>query len=113
MPSATIPRAITAQEAADALKEQLGSRYQVTVHGKGSLTVKHGPLAFATVHLAPDGNATTFHVHGSGLIINRLINEFGIARTVTAAIKDTFGSAHASGGRLPGRRSCSTVVHLT
>ena len=34
MPSATIPRAITAQEAADALKEQLGNGYQVTVHGR-------------------------------------------------------------------------------
>ena len=27
-------------------------------------------------------------------------------------IKDTFGSEHASDGRLPGRTSCCTVVHL-
>ena len=45
--------------------------------------------------MARDGNATTFRVHGSGLIINRLVNEFGIARTVTEAIKESLGSAPA------------------
>jgi hypothetical protein len=96
MPSATIPKAITAQEAAGALQEQLGSRYHVTAHENGSLTVKHGPLAFATVHLGQDGNATTFHVHGGGLILGRIVNEFAIARTVNAAIKEAFGSVNAS-----------------
>ena len=95
MPSATIPRAITPQQAADALKEQLGSGYKVTPHGDKSLAVKHGGLAFATVHLARDGNATTFRVHGSGLIINRIVNEFGIARTVTEALRESLGSAPA------------------
>jgi hypothetical protein len=96
MPSATIPRAITAQEAAEALRQQLGSRYQVASHGSDLLTVEHGPRAFATVHVGRDENATTFHVHGAGLIIGRIVNEFGIARTVTAAIKEYFGSAQAS-----------------
>ncbi len=95
MPSATIPRAITPQQAADALKEQLGSGYKITPHGTSSLTVKHGGLAFATVRMARDGNATTFRVHGSGLIINRIVNEFGIARTVTEALKESLGSAPA------------------
>jgi len=93
MPTATIPRAITPQEAADALREQLGSGYQVTPHASGSLTVKHGSLAFATVRLRQDGNATTFHTHGGGLIVGRIVNEFGIARTVTAAIKERFEPA--------------------
>jgi hypothetical protein len=93
MPSATIPRAITSQQAADALKAQLGSGSKVTPSGTGSLTVKHSGLAFATVHLNRDGNATTFRVHGGGLIIGRIINEFGIARTVTEALKDSLGSA--------------------
>jgi hypothetical protein len=35
-------------------------------------------------------------VHGGGLIVGRLVNEFGIARTVTAAIKESLGTAHAS-----------------
>jgi len=96
MPTATIPRAITPQQAADAIRAQLGSGYKVTPHGTGSLTVKHGGLAFATVHLNRDGNATTFRVHGGGLIVGRIINEFGIARTVTEALKDSLGSAQAS-----------------
>ena len=96
MPTATISRAITLQQAADALKEHLGSGYKVTPHGTDSLTVKHaGTLAFATVHLNRDGNATTFRVHGSGLIINRIVNEFGIARTVTEALKESLGPAPA------------------
>jgi len=99
MPSATIPSAITSQEAAEALRQQLGSGYKVTPHSGGSrdkLTVSHGGVAFATVHLARNGNATTFHVHGGGLIVGRIVNEFGIARTVTAAIRESLGSAHAS-----------------
>jgi hypothetical protein len=95
MPTATVPRAITTDEAADALKEQLGGAYQVTPHGRGSLTVKHGPLAFATVRLGRDGNTTTFRVHGGGLILLRVVNELGIARTVTTAIKEGMGSAPA------------------
>ena len=99
MPSATIPATITAQQAAEALRQQLGSGYKVTAHPGGSrpkLTVSHGGLALATVHLVPDGQATTFHVHGGGLIAGRLVNEFGIARTVTAAIKESLGTADGS-----------------
>jgi hypothetical protein len=95
MPSATIPRAITQQEAADALREQLGSGYTVTAHGRDSLTVKHGGLAFATVRVGRDGDTTTFRVHGGGLIVGRIVNEFGIARTVTGALKESLGSAPA------------------
>ena len=96
MASVTIARAITTQEAAGALQEQLGSGYQVTRHGSGSLTVRHGAMAFATVHLRRDGDATTFRVHGGGLIIGRIVNEFGIARTVTAAVREIFGPVRVS-----------------
>jgi hypothetical protein len=92
MPTATIPRTITPQETAEALRQQLGSGYKVTPHSRDKLTVSHGGVAFATVHLAPDGNTTTFHVHGGGLIIGRLVNEFVIARTVTAAIRESLGA---------------------
>jgi len=90
MPSTTIPRAVTPQEAADALRDRLGSGYQVTTRTR-ALTVKHGPLAFATVRLSRDPGATTFRVHGGGLIVNRIVNEFGIARTVTGAIREGLG----------------------
>ena len=54
MPGATIPRAITPQETTEALRQQPGSGYRVTSHSGGSrdkLTVSHGGVAFAAVHL--------------------------------------------------------------
>ena len=92
MPTATIAGAITPEQAARALEEQLGSRYEVTPHGSDSLAVKRGATASATVRLSRNGNATTFRIHGGGLIISP-VNEFGIARTVTAAIEEKLGSA--------------------
>ena len=72
---------------------RIGSGYTITPHGTHSLTVKHGGLAFTTVHLNRDGNNTTFRVHGGGLILGRIINELGIARTVTEALTEGLGSA--------------------
>jgi hypothetical protein len=40
------------------------------------------------VHLDLDGSTTTFHVHGGGLVISRMINEF--AKWVAAAIEEAF-----------------------
>jgi len=40
-----------------------------------------------------EGDATTFRIHRGGLIIGRTVNEFGIARTVTGALKEGLGSA--------------------
>jgi hypothetical protein len=96
MPTATISKAVTREQAADALHEQLSRSYKVTSHGRDSLTVKHGSLAFATAHVGQEGTATTFRVHGGGLVIGRIVNELGIARTVTAAIKQSPGSEPAS-----------------
>jgi len=89
MPSTTIHREVTSQQAADALKAQLGSGYRVTRKGNDSLSVKHGSMAFATVRMHWAGDATAFRVHGGGLIINRVVNEFGIARTVTGALTES------------------------
>ena len=80
------------------MRKQLGSGYKVTPQTGGSgekLKVSHGGMSFVTVYLATDDNATVFHVHGGGLIVARLVNEFGIARTVTAAIKESLGSTSA------------------
>ena len=48
------------------------------------------------MHLDQDGNATTFHVHGGGLVISRMVNEFGIAKKVAAAINEAFTAHPAS-----------------
>lgn len=58
MPGATIPRAITPQETAEALRQQPGCGYKVTPHSGGSrdqLTISHGGVAFAAVRLAWNG----------------------------------------------------------
>jgi hypothetical protein len=95
MASTTIQREITSEQAADALRAQLGRGYQVTRKGNDSLTVKHGSLAFATVRMHWAGDATAFRVRGGGLIIGRVVNEIGIARTVTGALREGLGSAPA------------------
>jgi hypothetical protein len=93
MPTVTIQRSVTVQDAAEALKQNLGDRYEIPTHGQGAqeaLKVKQSAAALATVHLDQDGNTTTFHIHGGGLVISRMINEFGIAKRVAAAIEDAF-----------------------
>jgi hypothetical protein len=52
----------------------------------GALKVKRSAASTATVHLDQDGNATTFHVHGGGLVISRMVNGLGIAKTVSTAL---------------------------
>jgi hypothetical protein len=53
-----------------------------------ALKVKQSAASTATVHLDQDQNATTFHVHGGGLVISRMVNEFGIAKKVAATIEE-------------------------
>jgi hypothetical protein len=99
MPTVTVEESVTLQQAATALKGRLGSRYEVTTHGSGTreaLKVKQSAASTATVHLEQDGNATTFHVHRGGLVISRMVNEFGIAKKVAAAIQEAF-TTHPTG----------------
>ena len=93
MPTVTIPKAIDPREAAETLQQQLGDRYTVDSHVAGqwnALRIKHGPVAWANVRVNRIGDATTFRVHGGGLILGRIANELGIARTVATAIKDAY-----------------------
>ncbi len=99
MPTVTVEGNVTLQQAATALQDNLGSRYEVTTHGSGAqqaLKVKQSAASTATVHLDRDGNATTFHVHGGGLVISRMVNEFGIAKKVAATIAEAFATRPAS-----------------
>jgi hypothetical protein len=94
MPTVTVQGTVTLQEAAKALQDRLGSRYEVTTHRSGAqeaLKVKQSAASTATVHLDRDGEATVFHVHGGGLVISRMVNEFGVAKKVAAAIEGAFG----------------------
>jgi len=100
MPTVTVEQQVTLQEAATALQDQLGDHYQVTTtHASGTqqgLKVKQSAATTATVHLDQEGNATKFTVHGGGLVISRMINEFGIAKKVATAIEEAFAVPPAS-----------------
>jgi hypothetical protein len=96
MPTITIDRSVSIQDTAEALKGTLGDRYQITYQGQGAqeaLRVKQSAVALATVHVNQESNTTTFHVHGEGLVISRLINELGIAKKVANAIDQAFRTA--------------------
>jgi len=100
MPTVTVERSVTLEQAATALQDKLGDHYQVTTtHASGtpqSLKVKQSDGFIATVRLDQNGDATTFRVHGGGLIISRIVNELGIAKKVAAAIEEAFPAQPAS-----------------
>ncbi len=96
MPTVTIDRSVTIEDTAEALRQKLGDGFEVTTHGHGdqeALKVKQSAASLATVHLSRGESTTTFHVHGGGLVISRMINEFGIAKKVAAAIDTAFSPA--------------------
>ena len=93
MPTITVQRTISTQDVINALSEQLGSGYEFTSHMSGpqeALKVKHGAASTATVRLSHDNNVTTFHIHGGGLLVSRLVNELGVAKKVAAAVAAAF-----------------------
>ena len=95
MPTVTIQRSVTIQDTSEALQQKLGAGYEVTTHGHGAqeaLKVKRSAASLATVHLDLSNDSTTFHVHGGGLVISRMINEFGIAKKVAEAIEEVFNT---------------------
>jgi hypothetical protein len=99
MPNVTVDRSVTLQEAATALEDKLGSRYEVSTQGSGAreaLKVKQSAASTATVRVEQAGDTTTFHVRGGGLVVSRMINELGIAKKVAAAIQEAFTAAPAS-----------------
>ena len=100
MPTVTVQEPVTLQQAATALQDKLGDSYQITTtHASGTpqgLKVRQSAASTATVRLDQDGNATTFRVHGGGLVISRIVNELGIAKKVAAAIEEAFAAQPAS-----------------
>jgi hypothetical protein len=91
MPTVTVARPdVSREEAMEAVRQQLGSEYKVTPDSRdGVFSVQRGTLTGAKVHIKPDAGSTQFHVHGTGIIIGRIINELVIARQVASAIAKT------------------------
>jgi hypothetical protein len=88
MPTVTVTRSdVPRDEAIQSLRQQLGRDYVVEPGSHDNvLSVKKGTISGAKVHIKPAEGATEFHVHGTGFIIGRLINELTIARHVAGAL---------------------------
>jgi len=88
---------VSVEDAQRVLSERLGTRYQV-IEGKGGseLIVKRNAIAYAPVRMSWSDGTTTFEVHGSGLVALRVVNAFGIARRVTAAVRHGFSERLAA-----------------
>jgi hypothetical protein len=102
MPTVAIQGLVNVQEAVSALQSKLGSKYEVTTHESGpqeAIKVRQSATSSANVHTEQSDGVTKFHVHGGGLLITRMINEFGIAKKVAAAIEEAFGPK--TGGQQP------------
>ena len=93
MPTVTVARAdVGRDEAIEAVRQQLGGTYTVKPGNRDDVfSVARGAMTGAKVHIKRHDGATEFHVHGTGLIIGRLINELGIARRVATAINRGLG----------------------
>jgi hypothetical protein len=91
VPTVTIPQTnISRDDAMEAVRQQLGADYKVKAGGNAEVfSVEKGTLSGAKVHMKSEGGATKFHVHGTGIIIGRIVNELGIARKVATAIGQT------------------------
>ena len=93
MPTVTVTRAdVTRDEAIQAVSQQLGDTYTVKPGNRDdAFSVTKGVMTGAKVHIRPHDGATQFHVHGTGIIIGRLLNELGIARRVATALSQGLG----------------------
>jgi hypothetical protein len=87
---------ITSDQAAAALQRQLGDGYEVSAEGESRVTASQGKTKKARADLRDDGDGTIFEVHGVAvwiyplsLLVTKITNERGIAKTVAEAIGNT------------------------
>lgn len=101
MSSVTVPGAVTSQEVVEALRDQLGPRYEVLPGMKmprsplfgrprpsepEQILVTAGPMVRAQVRIIPRDGHTNLQITPAGLLGDRLMNTLGIAREVRQAL---------------------------
>ncbi len=101
MPSVTVNRAdVSVGEVVQSLRQQLGDKYTVEPKtGKETIQVETSALSTCHVRVEHLPGATKLHVHGGGIIIGRIVNEFGIANKVAGALRR--GGLETAGGAAP------------
>lgn len=83
---------LSAEQAAEVIRDQLGSGYEVQADGETELKVRKG-MGRAKVSLHGEPGGTVFEVQGEGVsvlplfnIYTKMMNERGIARRTATAI---------------------------
>ena len=91
MPTVSIKSDASEADLVAAIKSGLGSDYNVEPKSsdKEMITVRKGTMSIAHVKLERTSVGMNAHVHGGGLIISRFVNELGIAKKVTQAIRSS------------------------
>jgi hypothetical protein len=89
MPTVSVARPdVSRDEVMEALRQELGNEYTVRPGSRDDVfSVNKGMMSGAKVHIKQHEAATQFHIHGTGIIIGRIVNEVGIARHVASAIE--------------------------
>ena len=93
MPDVKVRRTgIRADQASAAIKDALGTGYEVTQAGERDIEVRKNAFIRAKVSLNEEPGGTLFHVRGQGMPIPllfttmMLVNNRGIAKQITDAI---------------------------
>jgi hypothetical protein len=91
LPTVSIKSGATDDELVAALQAGLGSDYEVKPKSseKAVITVQKGTMTTAHIKLERTADVTKAHIHGGGLVISRLINEFGLANKVANVIRSS------------------------
>jgi hypothetical protein len=85
---------VSIEDAAAALRRELGDGYTVAVEGSGrGLKVSTGTLSYANVRMKDEPGGVDFSVHGGGIVIGRIVNELTLARKVAGALRKGLGDA--------------------
>lgn len=88
MPKVRVPRKnVTPAELAAVLSRRLGMGYAVQSNGGGRITVRHGPVAHASVSIASTPGASVFRVRAGGLPVLRVATGWSTSRRVADAIR--------------------------
>lgn len=90
-------RGITADQAADVIRDALGAGVQVRTEGDGQIDVRRGFFVRAKVSIQEESGGTTFTVRGGGpptpvgLAVMVPVNNAGIVKRVVAALEQYSG----------------------
>ncbi len=94
---------ITLDRVIDDLRRELGDSYKVVVPREAiHIKVETSPLVYANVHVKRHAGGARLSVHGGGFLVDRLMNEWTIARKVASALRNA-DARRDDGGSATGR----------